>query len=75
MESTNIQNPEKGKGKNKRGKNKNRNDKNDRNNENGEQKPRVENYYVAQNIKNEKFEFYYKVIFNNSGSTCEIFRK
>ncbi len=54
MESTNIEKKEHKK--NKRGKNKNRNA------ETGEPKPRVDNYIIAQNIKNEKFEHYYKVI-------------
>jgi hypothetical protein len=53
MERTNIEN--KDHKKHKRGKNKNRNA------ESGEPKPRVDNYIIAQNIKNEKFEHYYKV--------------
>jgi hypothetical protein len=65
MESTNNQN--KGKGKHKRGKYKNKGE------QNAEPKPRVDNYIIAQNIKNEKFELYYKVIYNNSDPTCKIF--
>ena len=65
MESTNNQNQ--GKGKHKRGKNKNKGE------QNAEPKPRVDNYIIAQNIKNEKFELNKSNQFNviNAQKVCK----
>lgn len=71
--NNNLHIQENNKKKHKKGRNKN---KNKEVKEGLEEQPKQrQNYFVTQNLKNEKFEFYYKVIQINLDSTCSIFRK